>query len=530
MQNTIKTAIYSIAILISIMAIFPNKAHASNWYDPLCLISSCGGGSSNNNNNNNNSNPLVVSCNTSANSVETGETVTWRATASGGNNRYSYVWEGSEGLSGTQSYVYKSYNNSGTKTGRVTVTSGNQVVTKACSDVSVTYASTDNNNDNGYDDLNVSCHVSDDRVEIGDSVTWRATVSGGTGSYRYDWSGSEGLDGNSKTETIEYDRTGTKTAEVTVTSGSQTVTEECSDDVRVYSNGSYNDDYYYNDNNYYNNSMYYWENNYSQLKASCYPSNTNVDVGDSITWRATVSGGDGDYSYNWTGSDSLRSRSSQASVRYNSSGNKGVTLRINSGDGQTITRDCGTVSVKGDDTYSYNNTYNNNYNNTYAYGSALTASCYPSTNSARVGQSVSWGAAATGGNGIYTYTWGGVDGVTGYASDIFKAYTYAGNKTAYVTVTSGGNSVTAQCSSGIYVSNSGNGSGTGTGVKSSDTKVDGGTTASSNSSTKYTANSRLSAAAAYALDHIPWGVISWLLVFILICIIIYLTLYRHKAK
>ena len=62
----------------------------------------------------------------------------------------------------------------------------------------------------------VSCQ-SDLPVRVNETMTWRATVSGGSGDYTYLWSGTEGLSGTEQTITKTYSTTGFKSARVTVT-------------------------------------------------------------------------------------------------------------------------------------------------------------------------------------------------------------------------------------------------------------------------------------------------------------------------
>ena len=50
-----------------------------------------------------------------------GQTMTWRATPSGGSGNYAYTWTGTDGLSGTAAVVSKSYATHGWKVGNVTV-------------------------------------------------------------------------------------------------------------------------------------------------------------------------------------------------------------------------------------------------------------------------------------------------------------------------------------------------------------------------------------------------------------------------
>ncbi len=72
--------------------------------------------------------------------------------------------------------------------------------------------------------LSASCAVSPSSASIGQSVTWTAFPSGGTGSYTYAWSGTDGLSGSGQTISRSYASAGQKAGSVQVTSGSQSVT------------------------------------------------------------------------------------------------------------------------------------------------------------------------------------------------------------------------------------------------------------------------------------------------------------------
>jgi hypothetical protein len=64
---------------------------------------------------------------------------------------------------------------------------------------------------------------------VGDPYTWKVSgVSGGTGTYTYSWTGSENLSGTTATVRKTYTTAGTKSASVTITSGSQSTTINCS--------------------------------------------------------------------------------------------------------------------------------------------------------------------------------------------------------------------------------------------------------------------------------------------------------------
>jgi len=108
--------------------------------------------------------------------------------------------------------------------------------------------------------------------------------------------------------------------------------------------------------------------------------------------------------------------------------------------------------------YSYNNNYN--YGSNVAvpnvpYGTLYTwtnmnINCYPSVQASYMGNVVTWYATASGGNGYYSYSWIGSDGLYSNESNLGKIYYSSGQKYATVTVTSGGQSLTKQCSTYIY--------------------------------------------------------------------------------
>lgn len=114
------------------------------WYLRACADKSSASnpGGVNESNENNNcgawtaitvSNPsLSASCNVSPSSGYVGDSLTWTVTPSGGVGSYTYVWSGTDGLSGTGATVSKTYAVAGTKSASVIVTSGTGSVTAAC--------------------------------------------------------------------------------------------------------------------------------------------------------------------------------------------------------------------------------------------------------------------------------------------------------------------------------------------------------------------------------------------------------------
>jgi peptidoglycan hydrolase-like protein with peptidoglycan-binding domain len=160
---------------------------------------------------------VTVSCSASPASIVEGQTATWTASVSGGSGPFTYSWSGTNNLSGTASSVTKKYNSDGTKNATVKVDG----VSFDCSP-SLTVLPDPN-------ELNISCNVSDESILVGETVTWSSTVSGGTGSYTYVWSGTDSLAGSANSVAKTYTTAGTKSATVTINGYS----EDCSDDVVV---------------------------------------------------------------------------------------------------------------------------------------------------------------------------------------------------------------------------------------------------------------------------------------------------------
>ena len=160
---------------------------------------------------------LVVSCSANPLSIQTGNSINWLATASGGIGSYIYSWTGTDVLSGSSSSVLKVYSNSGSKTATVAVTSGDQSVTANCSATVVAPPPPS---------LSVTCSANPSSIQTGQSSVFTANATGGTGSYTYLWSGA--CTGTSVNCTNTFFNPGTQTANLIVTSGNQTDSATCS--------------------------------------------------------------------------------------------------------------------------------------------------------------------------------------------------------------------------------------------------------------------------------------------------------------
>ncbi len=284
-----------------------------------------------------NNQPLNVSCYSTPTSISTGQSVSWRTSVYGGTGNYSYYWSGTDGLSGNGQAIDKTYFNSGTKSATVTVTSGGQTITRQCGNVvSVT----------GYNPyppypypshpyITVSCYANPANVTVGSYVTWTAQVSGGSGYHSYSWNGTDGLYGSGNSISKTYNTPGTKSASVTVYSDGQTRTVQCSNYVTVAHYAPY--------------PTYPTYPSYpgNGLQVACSAGVTSSKVGSAVTWAVEVAGGNGQYTYAWTGTDGLTGNSPSIAKIYTKTGLKSAIVTVTSQDGQTASKACAnTVNVK----------------------------------------------------------------------------------------------------------------------------------------------------------------------------------------
>ena len=193
-----------------------------------------------------------------------------------------------------------------------------------------------------YEPLGVSCYPSITEASVGDSIVWRASVYGGNGNYYVTWTGTNGFSSTGSSATMRYYSGGSKTASVTIISGNQTITRNCSSVLIHDNNIQYIATPVYN---YYDNYNYNYNYRPTQpLQVTCYPSYSNVRLGSLVTWTATAYGVNGNYQYSWFGNDGIYSNGSSASLQYNTPGSKSASVTVFA-DGQRISKNCGYVSV-----------------------------------------------------------------------------------------------------------------------------------------------------------------------------------------
>ncbi len=359
--------------------------------------------------------------------------------------------------------------------------------------------------------LEVSCYSYPVSAQTGQSVTWASSVHGGNGSYYLTWTGTDGLNGHGSSISYSYNNPGYKSATLTVISGGQTISRNCNSTINII--GVSNPIPYYPPQTYYPPTTYY-----QSLGVSCNANSIAGVTGVPITWSAYPVGGNGIYTYSWTGTDNLYGSGSSIYTTYSNPGQKYASVTIYS-NGQSITQSCGTgINIIYGNTYYQEQPiiYQNQYNNSTNQG--LDIGCYSDPATIHVDQPVTWLVEVTGGIAPYTYSWTGTDNLSGTGQSIIKTYSTIGEKNAIVTVTSAdGKTGSRSCTNTLAV----RGVGTGSNIASTNTN----TTVSSNTTT--TGNS-LSAASLFSLGNVPWGWIAILIILLLFATVLYLIFNKPK--
>ncbi len=186
--------------------------------------------------------------------------------------------------------------------------------------------------------LEVSCRPSVSQARTGQTITWSAYPSGGTGSYSYSWTGTDNLRGEGQSFYTSYRTDGRKRASVTVRSGNKSITESCGsvEIVEPYVPPVYPVPQPYPQPV----PQYPVSSTRYDLDVGCYADPSNAKLNQPITWVAEVVGGTAPYTYSWTGSDALMGTGRTAVKSYNTSGSKSAIVTVTSADGKVGSRAC----------------------------------------------------------------------------------------------------------------------------------------------------------------------------------------------
>ncbi len=282
---------------------------------------------------------------------------------------------------------------------------------------------------------------------------------------------------------------------------------------------------------------------YPALSASCYAESTYVQTGVSVEWIVSASGGNGSYTYSWSGTDgfsSYGSYNSYAYMTYYNPGYKTASVTIYS-NGQSVTVNCDSsvnvysaYAVYQQPTYvqpvAYvQPTYYSQPTVAYAQSNnaGLDIGCYADPTTATPNQPVTWTAEVTGGVAPYTYSWTGSDGLSGSGSSVTKYYDTSGNKSAIVNITSAnGMTGTKACSNSLAVRSAS--SNVAYAPRQSSQTTTQTTTTTTQPGQQQQSTVTNAAATSLSIGSIPWGWVAVLVILILFATIIYLLFNRPK--
>ena len=160
------------------------------------------------------------------------------------------------------------------------------------------------------------CEITPSNPRTGQTVTATAYATGGIGNYTYTWGGDINQTTGVSTSFTSY-TTGTKNIIVTIRSDQEVVTKSCN---VTFVNDSFN----------------------NGLSATCFANPTFANINQTVTWRVSVTGGNGfNYSYNWSGTDGLSGSGDTISRAYGTTGTKQANVTVFS-NGQSVTTSCST--------------------------------------------------------------------------------------------------------------------------------------------------------------------------------------------
>ena len=338
--------------------------------------------------------------------AKVGETITWTVTTSGGTgtlrccfhvyNGSTVVWKGAYGTVNTVSYTPDAV---GTWKVKVYVKDGAGTVVNAVGgEVTVTAPAVP---------ISISSlKANRSSARVGDTITWTASATGGTGTLKYCfyvYNGSavvqKGTYGTAQTFSYTPTEAGTFKAKVFVKDGAGTVVSKLDGAVTVGSNTTLT---------------------IESVKANT----TTASIGDSITWTASATGGTGTLEYCfyvYNGSTVVKKGTYGTSKTFSYTPTEAGTYKakvfVKDGAGTTVNLFSSAVTVR---------------SNTPLTISSVTVN----SSAADVGDTITWTASATGGTGTLKYCFYVYRGVK--SNTVVQKGTYGTAKTFSFTPTEAG--------------------------------------------------------------------------------------------
>ncbi len=306
-----------------------------------------------------------VSISSSQNPTDVGNSITLTASASGGTGSYSYQWYlNSNAISGATSSTYSpgSYSSSGTYDYYVSVTDQADYTVD-----SNTISETVNS------DPTVSASSNVSSADIGYPIEFSSSPSGGTGGYSYSWTLNGNQISTSQDFSYSFSSSGSYTLTITIT---DSVGETSSATVSVTINPN--------------------------PSVSISSSQNPTDVGNSVTFSSSLTGGTGSDTYVWTINGAEESTASEFSYSFSSAGLFYVNVTVTDGDGHQAF-------------YSLKETVNPDPSVTIGVDH----------NPTDTGIWALFSSSVTGGTGPFNYTWT-INGENFYTSSVNYTFTSSG--------------------------------------------------------------------------------------------------------
>jgi len=331
--------------------------------------------------------PPTVSISSQKNPMDVGQSVSMTSSVSGGSGGGTYTWYDQNGQIGSGSTLSLSSFSAGTYDIYLTyVDSIGQSVTSSTIDETIN------------SDPSASITSSQNPTDVGNTVTFDSSVSGGTSGYTYSWS----INGNTYTSqdvSVSFSSSGSYIIDLTVTDAAgYSVSTSLSETIN------------------------------SDPTISATSSVSTADVGYSIEFSSTPSGGTSPYTYSWTIGGTQVSTSQDFSYSFSSAGSYTVEVTVMDSLGETYST---SVSI----------TINNN----------PSVSVSSSQNPTDVGNSVTFTASESGGTGTISYAWT-INGVSvGSGATLDYTFSSSGSYTVTTTVTdSDGHTASASVTEIVY--------------------------------------------------------------------------------
>src|SRR6266581_4105759 len=325
---------------------------------------------------------LSASFTYSPSSPQTGQTVSFTGSASGGTSPYSYSWSFGDGSTGTGLSAKYAYSSAGTLAVALTVKDNGSPQQTTTSQQSITVSGVP-------PPLTASFAYSPSSTKAGQPVTFTASANGGTSPFTFSWSFGDGLTGTGSPVTHTYTSAGSYTAALTIKDSStpqQTATSRNTVSVTIPP---------------------------PPIMASFTLNPSSPDVGQSISFTASASGGTPPYIYSWSYGDGSTGTGLQSTHTYSVDGTYQVTLTVEDSQGNTGTgvepAVVGTSPLL--DGFTYSRT------------------------TAQPGENINFTASARGGTPPYSYSWDFGNRASATGASATYSYATAGPYTVTLTVT-----------------------------------------------------------------------------------------------